>query len=108
METASSVGVHCIRSGATGVVEGDADLRDGGACRMKYIDSEADIRIGDRIYTSGGTGSVYPAGLYVGEVSAIDADESTRQLTATVSPAVDFTDIEAIDKIMIVTGYSAT
>ena len=105
VETATSVGAYADRSGATGVVEGDADLRDGGQCRMGYIDSEADIRIGDRIYTSGGAGSSYPAGLYIGEVSGIAADEGTRQLTATVTPAVDFTDIEALDKMMIVTGY---
>ncbi|MBQ8849584.1 MAG: rod shape-determining protein MreC [Clostridia bacterium] len=106
VETASSVGVYALRSGATGIVEGDADLREGGNCRMTYIDSEADIRIGDRIYTSGGAGSAYPSGLYVGEVTSLDADESTRQLIATVTPAVDFTDVTDIEKIMIITGYS--
>ncbi len=107
VETASSVGVHVERSGASGIVAGDASLRDGGVCRMTYIDSEADIRIGDKIYTSGGSGSAYPSGLYIGEVTALDADEGTRQLIATVTPAVDFTDTEGIGKMMIITGYSA-
>ena len=107
VETASSVGVRVLRSGATGIVEGDADLRDGGICRMTYIDSEADIRIGDKIYTSGGTGSAYPSGLYIGEVTALDADESTRQLIATITPAIDFNDTEAIGRMMIITGYNA-
>lgn len=107
IETASSVGVHVLRSGATGIVEGDADLRNGGACKMTYIDSEADIRIGDRIYTSGGTGSAYPSGLYVGEVTALDADGSTRQLIATVTPAIDFSAPERIGRMMIITGYNA-
>lgn len=107
VETASSVGVHVERSGASGIVAGDASLRDGGTCKMTYIDSEADIRIGDKIYTSGGSGSAYPSGLYIGEVTALDADEATRQLIATVTPAVDFTDTESIGKMMIITGYSA-
>lgn len=106
VETASSVGVRVLRSGATGIVEGDADLRDGGICRMTYIDSEADIRIGDKIYTSGGSGSAYPSGLYIGEVASIDADESTRQLTATITPAVDFSNTEGIGRMMIITGYT--
>ena len=107
VETASSVGVHVLRSGATGIVEGDADLRGGGTCKMTYIDSEADIKIGDRIYTSGGAGSTYPSGLYIGEVTSLDADESTRQLIATVTPAIDFAAPEAIGQMMIITGYSA-
>jgi len=101
------VGVYSLRSGATGVVTGDADLRDGGVCRMSYVDSGADLRIGDKIYTSGGVGSSYPSGLYIGEISAINYDESTRQLTATVTPAVNFTAAEKIERMMIVTGYGS-
>ena len=104
VETASAVGVHTERTGALGVVEGDADLRGGGVCRMTKIDSTADIRIGDRIYTSG-AGSIYPSGLLVGEVVSISADEGTRTLSAEISPSVDFTDIEQISKLMIITGY---
>ena len=107
VEAENSVGVYSLRSGATGVVTGDADLRDGGVCRMSYVDSGADLRIGDKIYTSGGVGSSYPSGLYIGEISAINYDESTRQLTATVTPAVDFTAAEKIERMMIVTGYGS-
>lgn len=107
IETASSVGVYAERTGATGVVSGDAELRGGGTCRMSYIDSEADVRIGDKIYTSGGTGSGYPAGLFIGTVSSIEADESTRQLVATITPSVDFSDLSSLGRMMIITGYAA-
>lgn len=107
VETKSSVGVYVQRSGASGIVSGDADLRNGGACKMTYIDSNADIKIGDKIYTSGGSGSSYPSELYVGEVTSLDADESTRQLIATITPAVDFTATSDIGRMMIITGYSA-
>lgn len=105
--TSSSAGVYALRSGASGIIEGDADLQKGGSCKMTYMNSDADIRIGDRIYTSGGTGSSYPSDLYVGEITSIDADPSTRQLIATVTPAVDFSSTDALGRMMIITGYSA-
>ena len=91
VETASSVGAYTDRAGVLGVVEGDSDLRDGGICRMTYIENTADIRIGDLVYTGGGMGSLYPPGLLIGEVVSITADEYTRTLVAEIRPAVDFT-----------------
>lgn len=105
VETATSVGAYVERSGVGGVVEGDADLRAGGVCRMTYIENTADLRIGDRVYTSGGSGSQYPAGLLIGEVIAIEADENTRTLTATIQPAVDFGALDSLRGVMIVCGY---
>lgn len=102
VETASAVGVYTERTGALGVVEGEADLRGGGVCRMKYIERTADIRVGDRVYTSG-SGSLYPSGLLIGEIISISADEGT--LSAEIAPSVDFTDVGSISKVMIITGY---
>ena len=107
ISTSSSAGVYALRSDASGIIEGDTDLQKGGTCKMTYMDSDADIKIGDRIYTSGGAGSSYPSDLYVGEVTSIDADPSTRQLIATVTPAVDFSAVDALGRMMIITGYSA-
>lgn len=105
VETAASVGVRTERGMADGVAEGDPSLRDGGNCRMTYIDAEADIRIGDKVYTRGGSGSMYPAGLLLGTVASIEADEATRTLTAEIAPAVDFTEVDRIDRLMIICGY---
>ena len=102
----AAVGAYVERSGAVGVVDGDTDLEGNGKCHMVYIDSTADIRIGDRIYTSGGVGSVYPSGLYIGEVSSFEADPDTRTLTVTIDPAVDFSSVEDITRLMIITGYN--
>ena len=104
VETASSVGVYTDRTGATGVVEGDLELRDGGKCRMTYIEADADIRVGDKVYTSG-EGSIYPSGLLLGTISAIEADEASRTLVAEITPAVDFTDINDAEKLVIICGY---
>lgn len=104
VETASSVGVYTDRTGVSGVAEGDPALRDGGNCRMTYIDAEADIRVGDLVYTNG-TGSMYPSGLLLGKVVAIEADEATRSLVAEIEPAVDFGAIDRIDRLVIICGY---
>ena len=104
VETASSVGVYTDRTGVEGVAEGNASLTGSGVCRMTYIESTADIRLGDRVYTKGGEGSLYPAGLLLGTVVALEADEHARTLTATVRPAVDLTETSFV-RVMIISGY---
>ena len=106
VETASSVSVYCERTGDTGVVSGDTSLRTDGYCIMTYIPANAAIKVGDRIFTSG-NGSVYPAGLLVGEVTEVSADESTRTFTAVIKPSVDFNDTADITRLMIVMGYAS-
>lgn len=102
-ETASKVGVYTDRTGVIGTVEGSLELRAEGKCLMSY-DADADIKVGDRVYTSG-TGSIYPDGLLVGRIISVEADEATRRLVAVVDPAVDFTSLEKLDGVMIVCGY---
>ena len=106
VETASAVSVYSERTGVTGVVSGDTALRTDGYCIMTYIASNADIKVGDRIFTSG-NGGIYPAGLLIGEVYEISADETTRTLSAVIKPSVDFKNPEEITKLMIVMGYAS-
>lgn len=102
-ESTSKVGVYTDRSGVIGTVEGDPQLRAQGKCVMSY-DAEADIKVGDRVYTSG-TGSIYPDGLLIGKIISVEADEATRKLIAVVETAVDFTAIEKLNSVMIIRGY---
>ena len=105
VETATSVGAYTDRTGVTGVVEGDAALRESGRCRMTYIENTADLRIGDKVYTGGGSGSLYPSGLLIGEIVSIEADEGTRSLVAEIEPAIDFTELSALSRVMVICGY---
>lgn len=104
VETASSLSAQTDRTKVPGVVEGDQLLRADGLCRMTYIDADADIKVGDKVLT-GGNGTIYPAGLVIGTISAIEADEYTRTLVAYIEPAVDFEKISASSRVMIITGY---
>ncbi len=98
----SSVGVYCERSGAVGVLCGTYELSFAGKCDISCSSADADIKVGDRIITSG-LGSTYPEGLGVGEVVDVYRDEYDRTLHAVVEPYVKFDDVSAV---MIVCGYS--
>ena len=101
IETATSVGAYIPRSEVVGIVSGDYSMRHEGICKIGYIDAEADIEVGDTVYSSG-TGSVYPADLKIGTITAIEANEYDRTLVATITPAVDFSSLKWV---MIITGY---
>ena len=101
IETATSVGAYIPRSEVVGIVSGDYSMRQKGTCKIGYIDAEADVQVGDTVYSSG-TGSVYPADLKIGTVTSIEVDEYNRTLVATVTPAVDFSSLKWV---MIITGY---
>ena len=103
IETSSSVGVKAERTGVIGTLSGDLALRGEGKCIVSY-DADADIKVGDRIYTSG-TGSVYPSGLYIGRIISIEADETTRKLTAIIEPSIDFSSLHTLSGAMIIRGY---
>ncbi len=103
IETASSVGAYIERSAQSGVVSGSFALAAEGRCVMDYLPADADIRVGDRILTSG-ISSIYPPGLYVGEVTALTADPYRRTVTAEITPAVE---LGALKKVMILTGFDS-
>lgn len=104
LENARSVGVLTPRTGAAGILAGDYTYRESGTCRLTFLEGDthsAEAEVGDRVETSG-LGSIYPAGLKVGEVTAVTADAASRSVIATVKPAVDFS---ALDYVMIITAY---
>ena len=103
-EASSSVGVYVMRSGVTGILEGDILLKDEGECYLRYISHDSDIEIGDLVYTSG-IGSVYPEGLFVGEITEVETDESLRTKYAKVKLAVDFKDLKYL---LIITGFESS
>lgn len=104
VEPSSSIGVYTDREQQLGVLSGDADLRAKGLCKMTYIDGDGNLGIGDKIYTAGGSDSIYPSGLLIGSVSSVDIDSVTGEMVAQVQPAVDFLDLGSIRNVMIVVG----
>ena len=101
IDTGSSVGAFDERSRAAGIVVGDYELGLKGYCRLAYLQSDADIEVGDRILTSG-VGSVYPRGLIIGTVTEVIYDESLRTKYATVKP---YAEISGLSSVTVVTSF---
>lgn len=105
IEAKNSIGVYSSRQGAQGVLTGDVKLREEGLCKITYLNSSPDLQIGDKIFTIGGSESIYPADLYIGEISNIAVDANTGNMVATVTPKVDFLNLLELSNVMIICGY---
>lgn len=79
------------RSRVRGIVSGLAD--DG--VIMKYVERTADIKVGDLVITSGLDG-VFPRGLLIGAVSAIERKGPGLFLNVSVNPAADLRRLEQV------------
>ena len=98
-DPASTVGAVVQRTRTPGLVEGDA----GGVVRFKFMARDgAQVARGDYIVTSG-LGSLFPKGLPVGRVIAIEDKGSALFHFAVVAPAVDFSRVE---EVLLLTGQT--
>jgi rod shape-determining protein MreC len=78
------------RSRAQGVVVGTGENR----LEMEYVPGTADIRVGDRVVTSGIDG-IYPKGFLIGQIESVQrgAGDYTKVV---VKPAVELSELEAV------------
>ncbi len=60
--------------------------------RMRYLDPDAEVKVGDKVYTSGLDGD-YPKGLLIGRVSRIDRLEDANFKTVSIKPTTHFDDL---------------
>ncbi len=96
-DPASTVGAHVVRTRTPGIVEGDAR----GTLRFKYMARDgAGIQIGDALVTSG-QGGLFPRGIPIGRVRAVDERGPALFYYAALDPAVDFA---RVDEVLLVTG----
>ena len=102
MSSDSSVGDYCVRSKDRGVIEGSYENARQGVCRMKYIDKDSDIEIGDIIATSGNSG-IYPIDILVGTVTEVGIDDSGLSLYAIITPVVRADDITGV---FVITSFN--
>jgi rod shape-determining protein MreC len=86
----AAAGALIERSRSQGVVlgEGDATLR------LDFVNSTADIRVGDTVVTSGVDG-IYPKGFVIGKVEKVERSGASYRYVQ-VKPAVDFSTLEDV------------
>jgi rod shape-determining protein MreC len=96
-DPSSTVGAHSVRTRTPGIVEGDPR----GTIRFKYMARDgAGLAVDDVIVTSG-LGGVFPRGVPIGRVRAIDDRGSALFHYALLAPIVDFA---RVDEVLLVTG----
>ncbi len=98
----NAMGVRVKRTSGLGVVEGDETLCLDSLCKMTFINQESTIIVGDLLETSG-SGGIYPAGLFVGSIREINADNTGELNYATVEPAVDFS---RVYEVLVINGVN--
>jgi rod shape-determining protein MreC len=99
-DPASTVGAHVVRTRTQGIIEGEAR----GTIRFKYMARDgAGMQIGDMLVTSG-LGGLFPRGIPIGRVRAIDDRGSALFSYAQITPAVDFA---RTDEVLLLTGDAA-
>lgn len=74
-----------------GLVAGDED----DLCALRFVPREEDIKVGDRVITSGMDG-IFPKGLFIGIVSDVEAKAEGLFRSVSLKPAVDFSRIESV------------
>jgi rod shape-determining protein MreC len=87
----SAVDALVQRTRARGIVVGKSRR----LCEMRYVDAHADIRVGDKIISSG-LGEVYPKGLLVGTVVSVRQKSYGLFRDVEVKPAVDLAKLEEV------------
>ena len=95
----STVGAVVQRTRTPGLVEGEP----GGGVRFKFMARDgAGVTPGDLVVTSG-LGTLFPKGIPVGRVTAIEDKGSALFHFAVLAPAVDFSRVE---EVLLVTGQT--
>ena len=95
IESTSSVAAVSLRTNDIGVVKGDYALNAQGLCKMEYIDSSAEIIVGDEIVTSS-LSDIYPPGICIGYVKEIKTDSNGLTKYAIIEPQADLKHLDTL------------
>lgn len=96
-----NVGVYTTRARTTGVLENNLENAQKGQCLMSDILKDADIRVGDIIFTSGKSG-LFPDDLYVGKVVSVYDDPNGFSKHAVIELAQD---VRNVTSVFVITDF---
>lgn len=87
----SNVSVLLQRSRTHGVLQGVGAA----GCRLKYVAKTEEVNVGDTVISSG-LGGIFPKGIILGVVAAVDKKEGGFFQRVDVQPSVDFSKLEEV------------
>lgn len=91
----SAVGARIVKTRDVVVLKGDISLKKDGYCKLEYIPTQTNLRVGDVIETSG-IGEFFPKGIEIGKVRAIINPNDKQERYAVIEPSVDLKRIEEV------------
>jgi len=92
-----SMGAKVKRSDAIGVVSGSL----GGGCKLRYLDLDENIQVGDEV-VSLGQNSRFPPGIIIGEVVDVSKEQSGLSSFAVIKPKAR---LSSLQEVLIITNY---
>jgi len=92
----SGVDAVVQRTRGRGIVEGTAD----GRCGLKFVKRTEDLQVGDLVLSSGLDG-IFPRGLPIGRIAAVDKQGKGLFQYAQIEPAVD---MDALEEVLVTLG----
>jgi rod shape-determining protein MreC len=92
----SGVDAVVQRTRGRGIVEGTAD----GRCGLKFVKRTEDLQVGDLVVSSGLDG-IFPRGLPIGHIQAVDKQGQGLFQYAQIEPAVD---AERLEEVLVMAG----
>ncbi len=90
-----SLGVYCVRTGETGVIEGEYGLAPENKVELIYIPLEHEMTVGDILVTSGYSGTV-PKGIVVGTSGELTTSQNGLSAETTVTLAVEVRELKTV------------
>ncbi len=94
VDRASKIDVVVPRTGARGILRGTGES-DRYACRIEYVQRDAEVQVGDEVYTSG-LGKLFPPGILVGRISRVARRDYGLYQQVEVLPAVNFSALQEV------------
>ena len=95
----AAMGATVHSTGLTAVAEGDFSLMAGGQLKLTYVFENSVLELGDTVLTSG-AGGVYPAGLVIGKITGVAAEEGGYGQFGVVTPAAELTGLSQVFLIL--------
>lgn len=95
VDTDTSLGAQVFRTKDLGLAQGDFNLMSQHRLSLEYLPADCKLLGGDLVVTSG-LGGFYPAGLVIGSVAEVQADDSGATTQAILQPAVNFDELTQV------------
>lgn len=96
-----SLGARISPSQDAAVLTSSLDYLSKGQCALSYLDTDAELSVGDTVLTSG-LGGVYPAGLTIGTIAEEGTADSGMERYAAVTPAAD---LGELGEVFVITSF---